>query len=102
MRTGLFALALVAASALTAPAWAQSRADEARWEQAQRRFEAERDIYERERERYEASRGGAAAMAAATAIAAAMTSATAGAATIHAIGSRPAIIATTRVTRSAG
>jgi len=61
MRTGLFALALVAASALTAPAWAQSGADEARWEQAQRRFEEERAIYERERERYEAStrrRGG--------------------------------------------
>ncbi len=63
MRTGLFALALAtatAAAATAAPAWGQTRADEARWEQAQRRFEEERAIYERERERYEASsrRGG--------------------------------------------
>ena len=58
MRTGLLALALaVAPMALIAtPATAQSRADQIRWEQAQRRFDNERAIYERERERYEAAR----------------------------------------------
>jgi len=50
------ALALVMAPAMAAPALAQTRADEARWEQAQRRFSAEQDIYEGERDRYEASR----------------------------------------------
>jgi hypothetical protein len=62
MRTSLLALALATAPALAmapvlaAPAFAQTRVDEARWEQAQRRFEEERSIYERERARYEASR----------------------------------------------
>ena len=56
MRTTLIALALASTVVVAVPAAAQSRADEARWEQAQRRFEAEREIYERERARYEASR----------------------------------------------
>jgi glycine zipper 2TM protein len=60
MKTRLVALSLAFAIAptlvATAPAAAQSRADEYRWEQAQRRFENERMLYERERERYEAAR----------------------------------------------
>jgi len=61
MRSRLMALALATttlavAAPLAAPAFAQSRADEIRWEQAQRRFENERLIYGRERDRYEASR----------------------------------------------
>ena len=57
MRISLIAIALASTcGALAAPAAAQNRADEIRWEQAQRRFETERSIYERERERYEASR----------------------------------------------
>jgi hypothetical protein len=61
MRTRLLALALATttlgvASPLAAPAFAQTRADDVRWEQAQRRFETERQIFERERVRYEDSR----------------------------------------------
>jgi hypothetical protein len=59
MRTSLFALAIAVAPMLAAvPASGQTRTDEIRWEQAQRRFDTERTIYERERERYEASRRG--------------------------------------------
>ena len=64
MKTHILALALAAAPAialappLAAPAFAQTRADEIRWQQAQRRFENERALYERERERYEAMRRG--------------------------------------------
>ena len=58
MRTSLFALAftIAMAPALAVPASGQTRADEIRWEQAQRRFDTERTIFERERERYEAAR----------------------------------------------
>lgn len=58
MRTRILALALAVApmALISAPASAQSRADQIRWEQAQRRFDNERAIYERERERYEAAR----------------------------------------------
>jgi glycine zipper 2TM protein len=62
MKTNLFALALATAPVLamapafTAPATAQSRADEIRWQEAQRRFDNERAIYERERARYEDAR----------------------------------------------
>jgi opacity protein-like surface antigen len=62
MKTSLFALALATAPmlamapAFTAPAMAQSRADEVRWQEAQRRFDNERGIYERERARYEDAR----------------------------------------------
>ena len=59
MRTSLLALAIAVAPMLAAvPASGQTRADEIRWEQAQRRFDTERAIFERERERYEASRRG--------------------------------------------
>lgn len=53
IRSSLLALALVSAAA---PAAAQTRADEQRWREAQRRFDQERTIYERERERYEDAR----------------------------------------------
>jgi len=60
MRTKLIALALAttacAIAAPAAPAWGQTRADQARWDEAQRRFDNERALYERERDRYEASR----------------------------------------------
>jgi len=58
MRISLLALALATApmAVVATPAAAQSRADQIRWEQAQRRFDNERSIYERERERYEAAR----------------------------------------------
>ncbi|WP_243406022.1 glycine zipper 2TM domain-containing protein [Sphingosinicella sp. YJ22] len=57
MRTHLIALALAAATTVVAvPAEAQTRADEQRWEEAQRRFDQERAIYERERDRYEEAR----------------------------------------------
>ena len=57
MKTSLVALALAAAagSAVSAPALGQTRAEEARWDSAQRRFEEERAIYERERQRYESA-----------------------------------------------
>jgi hypothetical protein len=42
--------------AVATPAAAQTRADQYRWEQAQRRYDNERAIYEAERNRYEASR----------------------------------------------
>jgi hypothetical protein len=56
MRTSLIALAMAGAATLAAPAAAQTRADEQRWQDAQRRFDAERAIYERERDRYEQAR----------------------------------------------
>jgi hypothetical protein len=58
MRTGLLALALTLApmAVVATPASAQSRADEIRWQEAQRRFDNERAIYERERARYEDAR----------------------------------------------
>ena len=52
MKTSVLMLA-IAMTASAVPAAAQTRSDEARWHEAQRRFETERDIYERERERYE-------------------------------------------------
>ena len=60
MRTSLLALAAIAMApiVLAAPASGQTRADEIRWQQAQRRFDNERLIYERERDRYEAARRG--------------------------------------------
>jgi len=61
MRISLIALALATAVtplAVAAPAAAQGRSDEIRWQQAQSRFERERQIYEAERDRYEASRRG--------------------------------------------
>lgn len=57
IRTIVLAAAMSVAAGLTAvPAAAQSRADQERWEEAQRRFDRERAIYERERERYEDAR----------------------------------------------
>src|ERR1043165_3102794 len=58
MRTGLLALGLGGApmAVVATPASAQSRADEIRWQEAQRRFDNERAIYERERARYEDAR----------------------------------------------
>lgn len=53
MKTRLLVLALATASTFATPAFAQSRAEEDRWQQAQRRFEQERDIFERERRRYD-------------------------------------------------
>ncbi|MEA3012611.1 MAG: hypothetical protein QOD42_1156 [Sphingomonadales bacterium] len=60
MRTSLLALAAIAMApvAIASPAFGQSRADEIRWQQAQRRFDTERSIFERERDRYEATRRG--------------------------------------------
>ena len=59
MRISLVAMALATVMtplAVAAPAAAQTRADEIRWQDAQRRFENERLIFERERDRYEAMR----------------------------------------------
>ena len=59
MRISLVAMALATVMtplAVAAPAAAQTRADEIRWQDAQRRYENERLIYERERDRYEAMR----------------------------------------------
>lgn len=61
MKTKYIAMALAMAPALAmvpfaSSASAQTRADQYRWDQAQRRFESERNIYERERARYEDSR----------------------------------------------
>jgi hypothetical protein len=56
MKTSLIALAATLCATLAVPAVAQTRADEMRWREAQRRFDNERTIYERERDRYEASR----------------------------------------------
>ena len=58
MKTHILALALAAAATRTiaVPAAAQTRADQQRWEEAQRRFDQERAIYERERDRYEQAR----------------------------------------------
>jgi hypothetical protein len=58
MKTSLYALTLalapaLAAVAMPAPAAAQTREDQYRWEQAQRRFDSERAIYDQERARYE-------------------------------------------------
>ena len=62
MKTSLFALAFavsaVALVAPAAPASAQTRYEEQRFQEAQRRFDNERAIYERERARYEAARRG--------------------------------------------
>ena len=63
MRISLLAIALatvVTPLAVATPAAAQTRADQYRWEQAQRRFDNERALYEQERARYEAvsRRGG--------------------------------------------
>jgi hypothetical protein len=60
MKTSLLALAAIAMApvVLAAPASGQTRADEIRWQQAQRRFDAERAIFERERDRYESTRRG--------------------------------------------
>lgn len=60
MKFRLLALALAATAvtplATATPAAAQTRAEQYRWEQAQRRFDNERAIYENERARYEAAR----------------------------------------------
>jgi hypothetical protein len=59
MKISLLAMAIATAVtplAVAAPAAAQSRGDEIRWQDAQRRFESERAIYERARDQYEASR----------------------------------------------
>jgi Glycine zipper 2TM domain len=56
MRTSLIALAVAIAPMFAAPALAQTRAEQYRWEQAQRRFDAEQAIYQRERDAYEAAR----------------------------------------------
>ena len=59
MRISLLAVALATTMiplGVAAPAAAQTRADEIRWQDAQRRFENERLIYERERNRYEQAR----------------------------------------------
>jgi len=62
MKTKFLAMALaiapVAAMAppLASAASAQTREDQYRWDQAQRRFDAERAIYEREQARYEDAR----------------------------------------------
>ena len=56
MKTSLIALAATLVATFSVPAMAQSRADQARWEQAERRFENERAIYESQRQRYEAAR----------------------------------------------
>jgi hypothetical protein len=56
MRGIFICLAIASVSALSAPALGQTRADEQRWQQAQRRFDAERVRYEREREIYMSSR----------------------------------------------
>jgi hypothetical protein len=60
MKTRLLALAAVfmAPVVIAAPAFGQTRSDEIRWQEAQRRFDTERAVYERERDRYEASRRG--------------------------------------------
>ncbi len=49
-------LALALLPALSAPALAQSYADQRRWDDAQARYRAETDRYERERDRYFAAR----------------------------------------------
>ncbi|MBB4642508.1 glycine zipper 2TM domain-containing protein [Rhizorhapis suberifaciens] len=46
------ALAFVLTTSLAPPAFAQSYADQRRWESAQERYEAETMLYQRERERY--------------------------------------------------
>jgi hypothetical protein len=58
MMTRLFGLTIAAAACALAafPASAQTRSEEARWEEAQRRFEHEQSVYEAERDRYEAAR----------------------------------------------
>jgi hypothetical protein len=60
MRKRLLALAALcmAPVAIATPASGQTRADEIRWQQAQRRFDTERAIFERERDRYESTRRG--------------------------------------------
>lgn len=61
MKTRLLALALATTMTplvIAAPAAAQSRAEQYRWEQAQRRFANEQAIFDQARARYEASRRG--------------------------------------------
>ena len=52
MKNRLFCVALVVTTSLAAPALAQSRSDQLRWEEAQRRYSEETSIYNRERDRY--------------------------------------------------
>lgn len=53
MKTSMIALAIAATGLTALPANAQSRTEQSRWEQAQRRFDNEQRLYERERSRYE-------------------------------------------------
>ncbi len=48
-------LALALLPALTAPAWAQTAAEQRRWDEAQERYRAETNVYERERDSYMAA-----------------------------------------------
>jgi hypothetical protein len=50
-------LTMVMMPALTAPAAAQSNADQRRWEAAQARYQSETDLYRRERDRYMSTQG---------------------------------------------
>lgn len=53
MKTSLFLLLAAAAlPAVAAPAAAQTRAEQARWDDAQRRYDEETRIYQRERDAY--------------------------------------------------
>jgi hypothetical protein len=52
----LLALTMAFAPIAAVPAAAQTRGEQARWDQAQRRFDNERAIYERERDLYERAR----------------------------------------------
>jgi hypothetical protein len=53
MKTRLIILAFGIGTMLAPPAIAQSRAEQARWDAAQRRFDNERQIFQTERDRYE-------------------------------------------------
>jgi uncharacterized protein YcfJ len=53
MKIATLALALAAAGTFAMPAVGQTRAEQARWDAAQRRFENERAIYQHERELYD-------------------------------------------------
>lgn len=52
MKTRLIIIAATLAAASAAPALAQTRADQERWDAAQARYQAESDRYQREREYY--------------------------------------------------
>jgi hypothetical protein len=56
MKRLLLALTFVSVPVLTAPAAAQTREEQQRWEAAQARYDAETDVYQRERDRYMAAR----------------------------------------------